>query len=76
LPDGRYKIQFAYGDAMSADCRGFREPPAREFPAIETLVTRQTATEIQTQVLSFTLYTVAGGNVRPYGINAADFNSD
>ncbi|MDB5538890.1 MAG: hypothetical protein JWQ89_617 [Devosia sp.] len=29
-----------------------------------------------TQELSFTLYAVAGGNVRPTGIGSADFNAN
>ncbi|MBJ6987280.1 J domain-containing protein [Devosia sp. MC521] len=76
IPDGGYRVQFAYGDAMSRDCTSFVEPSASAFDGIQNFTTETTATQIITQELSFTLYTVAGGNVRPTGISAADFNAN
>lgn len=76
IPDGRYRIQFAFGDAMSADCRRFLDLSASEFPDAQSFATRTTATQIYTEELSFTLHAVAGGNVRPSGISDAAFNAD
>ncbi|WP_185969863.1 J domain-containing protein [Rhizobium straminoryzae] len=74
IPDGRYKVQYAFGSALDVSCQRFVElNGADEFPRAETLNTEQTTTEIITQVLSYTLYAVPGGNIRPQSISAQDF---
>lgn len=76
IPDGQYRVQFAYGDAMTRDCTAFITPVASAFNGIQTLATETTASQIITQEISFTLYTVSGGNVRPVGISPEEFNGD
>ena len=74
IPDGRYTVQYAFGDALDISCRRFMQVAgAGQFPGIETLQTEQTATQIITQILSYTLYAVPAGNVRPQSISAQDF---
>lgn len=74
IPDGRYIVQYAFGDALDVSCRRFVQlAGAGQFPGAETLQTEQTATQIITQVLSYTLYTVPAGNVTPQSISAQDF---
>ncbi len=76
IPDNGYRIQFAFGDAMKENCRSFIAPVASEFNGIQNLATERTATEIITQVLSFALYSVPGGNTRPSSISAAEFEAN
>lgn len=81
LPDGNYRIQYAYGDSFSEDCKSFAKlTAAGEFPALEPLVTsRETVAEgvmIGYHRLSYTLYSVPSGNVRPQSIDAACFNAE
>ncbi|MDP9573758.1 UNVERIFIED_ORG: hypothetical protein J2W66_004260 [Agrobacterium larrymoorei] len=74
IPDGRYTVQYAYGDALDISCQRFVQVAgAGQFPGVETLQTEQTTTQIITQVLSYTLYAVPNGNVRPQNISAQDF---
>ncbi|MBB3966928.1 J domain-containing protein [Rhizobium metallidurans] len=74
IPDGRYTVQYAFGDALDVSCRRFVQlDGAGQFPGVETLQTEQTATQIITQVLSYTLYAVPAGNVTPQSISAQDF---
>ena len=74
IPDGRYTVQYAFGDALDVSCRRFVHlNSAGQFPGAETLQTEQTATQIITQVLSYTLYAVPAGNVTPQIISAQDF---
>lgn len=74
IPDGRYSVQYAFGDALDASCKRFVQlNGAGQFPRAETLQTERTATQITTQVLSYTLYAVASGNVTPQRISAEDF---
>lgn len=74
IPDGRYTVQYAYGDALDISCQRFVQVAgAGQFPGVETLQTEQTTTQIITHVLSYTLYAVPNGNVRPQNISAQDF---
>lgn len=81
IPDGEYKIQYAIGDKLAVDCRTFIDDgntSANEFPGVESLVTRYEERFDGTTVirghLSYTLYSVPGGNVRPSGIRMDEFN--
>jgi hypothetical protein len=77
LPDGNYRIQYAFGGDLGIDCRNFvRVTSAAQFPDIESLRTEYTSTQIIRSRLSYTLYSVPSGNVRPQGIDAASFNAD
>jgi len=73
--DGGYRVQFAYGDAMNDDCASFLDPSASEFNGLYDFTTKKTPAQIITQELSFTLYSVPDGNVRPTGISAEEFNA-
>lgn len=74
IPDGQYKVQYAFGDKLDIGCRNFVSiSGAGQFPGIESLRTQITATQIITQVLSYTLYAVPAGNVTPQAISAQEF---
>ena len=75
IPDGTYQIQYAFGGRLNKECKGFAKIlGAGQFPKAETLKTERTITQITTQILSYTLYTVPSGNVRPQTISASEFN--
>jgi DnaJ domain len=77
LPDGIYRFQYAFGDDLRADCRNFvQTTSASQFPDIETLHTQRTQNQIQRSRLSYTLYSVPSGNVRPETLDVAKFNAD
>ena len=76
IPDGSYRIQFAYGDKMTSSCDNFLDPQAAEFPGVEDLKTDFTETQVITQELSFTLYAVSGGNVQTQDLLSTSFTSD
>jgi hypothetical protein len=77
LPDGVYRFQYAFGGQLSSDCRSFSHIDyAGQFPETETLMTETTRTQIITKRLSYTLYAVPGGNVRPQAIDISTFNSN
>ena len=81
IPDGTYKIQYAVGDKLKANCRSFvadGSASASEFPDSETLQTRYEeefdGTRIIRSRLSYTLYPVTSGNVHPSGVDLSDFD--
>lgn len=81
IPDGSYAIQYAFGPSLAADCKSFATiDSAGQFPEVETLNTERTedyfGTNIRRMRLSYTLYSVPGGNVRPESIPAGAFNSE
>jgi hypothetical protein len=77
IPDGDYRIQFAFGTALDERCRNFLDlVHAQEFPGRKVLRTRRTGNQIETAELSYTLYAVPSGNVHPTAIASADFNAD
>ncbi|WP_372916389.1 hypothetical protein [Sandarakinorhabdus sp.] len=79
IPDGSYKIQYAIGDGLGQDCKTLLNKSANQFPAIQDFVTRKqdmgNYNRIGYSVLSYTLYSVPGGNVRPEAINPAEFDN-
>jgi hypothetical protein len=77
LPDGTYRFQYAFGDDLRADCRNFiHVVSAAQFPDIESLYTQRTQNQIQYSHLSYTLYSVPSGNVRPETLDVEKFNAD
>jgi hypothetical protein len=81
IPDGEYKVQYAVGDKLAANCRTFvsdGSASASEFPDSETLQTRYEeeldGTRIIHSRLGYTLYSVPDGNVHPSDISLAAFN--
>ncbi len=74
---GTYRFQYAFGDDLRADCRNFIQiASAAQFPDIESLRTLHTQNQIEHSRLSYTLYSVPSGNVRPETLDAAKFNAD
>jgi|CoawatStandDraft_6_1074263.scaffolds.fasta_scaffold01949_9 curved DNA-binding protein CbpA len=78
IPDGTYVIQYAFGPTLSASCRSFTSvESAGQFPQEETFTTERVEDALGVQVrrmhLSYTLYSVPGGNVRPDTIDASSF---
>jgi hypothetical protein len=77
IPDGSYRILFAFGDTLDAACRNFiGEHEAQEFPGITNLATETTSMEIITSFLSFTLHAVPSGNIHPKDIPEEIFDRD
>ena len=81
IPDGEYKVQYAIGDKLAADCRTFIDDgsaSASEFPGSDRLETRYEevldGTRISRSRLSYTLYSVPYGNVQPSTIDMDQFN--
>jgi len=71
LPDGTYRVQFAYGRALNRRCTGFaRFLRAAEFPDAETLETNMFGFP---GTLAYTLQAHADGNVVPRPIAAEAF---
>lgn len=77
IRDGQFRIQFAFVDSLSSDCRTLAKVKgAQEFPGTELFRTKYTGDYVEYSRLSLTLYSVAGGNVKPKGMDIAAFNQD
>lgn len=81
IPDGTYIIQYAFGERLGEDCKSFtRVSSAGQFPNSETLTTERVEDYLGTQIkrarITYTLYSVPGGNVRPDALDGAAFNSE
>ncbi len=76
LPDGTYRIQYAFGNALKQDCRSFVRFVAGQFPDLETLRTTYTGNQIVHDHITYTLYGVPAGNVRPQSLDAATFDAE
>lgn len=81
IPDGIYAVQYAMGDKLTEDCRTFVDDgtaTASEFPGTDELATRYQeelgGTTVIRGKLTYTLYSVPYGNVRPAGISMDSFN--
>jgi hypothetical protein len=80
VPDGVYKIQYAFGPALAADCKSFtRIIRANEFPGSDTMKTEVIDTADQTEVKhsnwSYSLM-VSESGIKPTPIDAATFNAE
>jgi hypothetical protein len=76
LPDGSYIFQYAFGQALAADCKSFTEVTAAgEFPREEPLVAEPVEGGVRVQTLTYTLHAVPDGNTRPIPIDANAFNA-
>ena len=81
IPDGTYVLQYAFGSLLKEDCKSFTKVNyAGQFPQSETLATGRTETELGTYLqsmhVSYTLYSVPGGNVRPNTISPDSFDAN
>jgi len=73
LPDGTYRVQFAFGRALNKRCSGFvRVLRAAEFPDAETLETNLFGFP---GTLAYTFQAQAGGNVEPRAIATGAFDA-
>jgi hypothetical protein len=76
IADGTYLIQYAIGIDLRADCKSFIQPKSLgQFPQ-ESLTTSFTSTQIIRHRLSYTLYPVPNGNVRPLALDAGTFDAE
>lgn len=80
IPDGSYTIQYATGDKLAKGCRRFvhdGSASADQFPGPDTFETRYEdefdGRSAIHQKLTYTLYPVPGGTVRPSSINMNEF---
>jgi len=81
VPDGIYVLQYAFGPALSPDCKTFtRILRARELPEADDLKTQtiddDQHTEIKRSSVSYELSVTETGNVKPVNIDAAAFNAE
>lgn len=81
VPDGAYRIQYAFGPALAPDCKSFtRIIRARELPDIDDMKTQIIETDDQTEVkrtsVSYELSVSESSNVKPISIDAATFNAE
>lgn len=81
VPDGAYRIQYAFGPALGPDCKSFTWIiRARELPDVEDMKTQVIETDDQTEVkrtsLSYELSVTETANVKPVSIDAATFNAE
>jgi hypothetical protein len=76
IPDGAYRIQYAFGKNLGRDCASFAgQLVAAEFPNSATFVTSFRGIEIDHQVSIFTLHSVPAGGAHPNTIGANSFNA-
>jgi hypothetical protein len=80
VPDGVYKIQYAFGPALAVDCKSFtRIIRANEFPGSDAMKTEVIDTADQTEVKhsnwSYSLM-VSESGIKPTPIDAATFNAE
>jgi hypothetical protein len=77
LPDGRYRIQFGFGDDLDHTCANFADTRgSQEMPRIEDLVTTRNEESVTFASLTYTLFPVPRGNIRPRSIARAAFDAD
>jgi hypothetical protein len=77
IPDGTYRFQYALGGDLAADCKTFLVPTTvAQFTSSETFRTEKNSFELVRQQLTYTLYSVPGGNVRPQSLDVTSFNAD
>ena len=81
VPDGAYRIQYAFGPALATDCKSLtRIIRARELPDIDDMKTQIIETDDQTEVkrtsVSYELSVSESSNVKPISIDAATFNAE
>lgn len=75
VSDGRYRIQYALGGRLAADCETVLQPEhASEFQRDIALRTQRDDSGYSTSVIELTLYKVPGGNVTTSKISAKEFN--
>jgi hypothetical protein len=70
-------VQFAFGDELGADCGSFKHTwSVSQFADAETFATQYEQRGVTRQELSYTLYTVKGGNTHVGTIDLAAFDKE
>lgn len=76
LPDGDYRIQYAFG-ALDERCRKLaRIDSAGAFPGIETFETEERDGKLFGSRVTLTLHSVPGGTVKPQVLDPAAFDTE
>ena len=76
VPDGTYRIQFAFGAALDKSCKTFtRFSALGEFPGDDTLKGDPLDPQANWRILNYTLYPVPNGNVVPHNIDPPTFEA-
>lgn len=77
IPDGTYNIQYAIGRYLASNCSSLAHViSVQKFAEADTLTTEYQPGEVVTKSLSYTLYEVPLGNVRPQAISIDAFNAN
>lgn len=81
VPDGVYRLQYAFGPALAPDCRTLtRIIRASQMPDVDELKTHviddDEHTEVRRSTVSYELSVTETANVKPVTIDAAAFNAE
>ena len=81
VPDGTYRIQYAFGPQLAPDCKSFtRIIKANQLPEADDLRTQtiddDEHTEVKRTSVSYQLSVSESANVKPVAIDAAAFNAE
>ena len=81
VPDGTYRIQYAFGPALAPDCRSLtRIIRASQMPEDDEMKTHviddDEHTEVKRSTVSYELSVSETANVKPVTIDAAAFNAE
>ena len=81
VPDGTYKVQYAFGPALAVDCRSFTSIlKANELPDADelktTVIDDEDHTEVKRMSVAYQISVTETANVKPISIDAATFNAD
>jgi hypothetical protein len=81
VPDGTYRLQYAFGPALAPDCRSLtRIIKASQMPEVDEMRTHviddDDHTEVKRSTVSYELSVTETANVKPVTIDAAAFNAE
>lgn len=81
VPDGTYRLQYAFGPALAPDCRTLtRIIRASQMPEVDEMKTHvvddDEHTEVKRSMVSYELSVTETANVKPVTIDAATFNAE
>ena len=81
VPDGTYRLQYAFGPALAPDCRSLiRIIKANQMPEVDEMRTQviddDDHTEVRRSTVSYELSVTETANMKPVAIDAAAFNAE
>ncbi len=81
VPDGTYRVQYAFGPSLAPDCRSLtRIIKASQMPEVDDMRTHviddDDHTEVKRSSVSYELSVTESANVKPMAIDAAAFNAE